>query len=92
MSKAAQLTTTLSTKGQVILPKTIRQSRNWSAGTRLMVEDTEAGVLIKAAPFFPPTKIEDVFGCLKYAGPARTVEEMNAAVLEEARIRHERIG
>src|SRR6266566_7381011 len=31
--------TTLSTKGQVILPKAIRERRHWGPGTRLLVED-----------------------------------------------------
>jgi len=39
----APLTTIVSTKGQVILPKAIRERRRWPAGTRLTVEDTDAG-------------------------------------------------
>ena len=34
----ARSVTTLSTKGQVILPKVIRDKKQWSAGTRLIVE------------------------------------------------------
>ncbi|WP_398473141.1 AbrB/MazE/SpoVT family DNA-binding domain-containing protein, partial [Tardiphaga sp.] len=37
-SRPANLTTLVSTKGQVILPKAIRDQRNWSPGTRLTVE------------------------------------------------------
>lgn len=81
-------TTTLSTKGQVILPKAIRTQRRWAAGTRLTVEDTPEGVLLKPAPLFAPTRMEDVFGSLTYDGPARTIEEMNAGVLAEAKRRH----
>ena len=92
MSKAAQQTTTLSTKGQVVVPKAIRQSRKWSPGTKLVVEETEAGVLLKAAPLFPATDIKSAFGCVNYSGPVKTIEEMNAAVLAEARRQHERIG
>src|SRR6266699_2678620 len=40
MTSAQKLTVRLSTKGQVILPKSIRQRRHWDAGTRLVVEDT----------------------------------------------------
>src|SRR6202023_4209586 len=57
-----RLTTTVSTKGQVILPKAIRQRRHWEPGTRLLVEDTPEGVLLKAAPVFAPTRPEDVAG------------------------------
>jgi len=75
----------LSTKGQVILPKSIRQRRRWDAGTRLIVEETADGVLLKAAPFFEPTQPERVFGMLKISGPPKTLEEMDAGVLAEAR-------
>ncbi|HEY2660908.1 MAG TPA: AbrB/MazE/SpoVT family DNA-binding domain-containing protein [Caulobacteraceae bacterium] len=84
-----KLTTTVSTKGQVILPKAVRQSRNWNAGTQLIVEETEEGVLLKLAPLFAETRTEDVFGLLKTSGPPKTIEDMDAAVLAEAR-RHGR--
>ncbi len=88
MSTVERLTTTVSTKGQVILPKAIRQRRHWAAGTRLVVEETPDGVLLKAAPLFPPTRPEDVFASLVYAGPPKTLEEMNAGIEAEARRRH----
>jgi AbrB family looped-hinge helix DNA binding protein len=87
MSRPDRLTTTVSTKGQVILPKGIRQQRRWDAGTRLVVEDTEEGVLLKAAPLFAPSAIDAVFGSLPFAGKAKTVAEMDAAVAAEARRR-----
>ena len=87
MARAEKLTTVVSTKGQVILPKAVRQQRRWEAGTRLTVEDTEDGVLLKAAPQFPPTDIASVSASLRFAGPAKTLEEMDAAVLAEARRR-----
>jgi AbrB family looped-hinge helix DNA binding protein len=83
------MTTRLSTKGQVILPKTIRQSRDWRPGARLTVEDTSEGVLLKAAPLFSPTTVEAVFGVLAWTEQPRTIEEMDAAILAEARRRHE---
>ena len=82
-----RLTTIVSTKGQVILPKAIRDQRHWSAGTRLSVEDTPDGVLLKPVPIFAPTTIDAVFGSLAYAGKAKTIEEMDAAVVAEAKRR-----
>ena len=88
MPAARKLTTTISTKGQVILPKEVRESRNWGPGTRLEVEQTPDGVLLRRAALFPPTRIEDVVGMLKRPGQrALTIEEMDEAVLEEARRR-----
>ena len=74
--------TTVSTKGQVILPKTVRDSRHWPPGTKLVVEERADGVFLRAVTEkrYPPTKIEDVFGSLKYEGPPTTVEEMDEAV------------
>lgn len=90
MARPALSTTTVSTKGQVILPKAIRESRKWDAGTRLVVEETPEGVLLKLAPVFAPTRSEDVFGMLPHAGPPKSLEEMEAGVLAEARRRHGR--
>jgi AbrB family looped-hinge helix DNA binding protein len=82
--------TKVSTKGQVILPKAIRDRRRWGPGTRLIVEDTPDGVLLKPAPLFPPTRYEDVYGILKYSGPPKTLEEMDAAITEEVKRRRAR--
>ena len=87
MARADRATTVVSTKGQVILPKAVRQQRRWDAGTRLTVEDTDEGVLLKAAPLFAATEIDAVFGSLPFAGEAKTIEEMEAAVAAEARRR-----
>jgi AbrB family looped-hinge helix DNA binding protein len=84
------LTTTVSTKGQVILPKAIRQRRDWSPGTRLVVEETAEGVLLRRAPVFPGTRPEDVFGMLRHDGPPITIEKMDAAITAEAKRRHAR--
>jgi AbrB family looped-hinge helix DNA binding protein len=83
-------TTTVSTKGQVILPKVIRERRHWGPGTRLLVEDTLDGVLLKAAPIFAPTRPEDVAGMLAYDGPAKTLGEMEAGIAAEVKRRHAR--
>ena len=90
MTTADTLTTTVSTKGQVRLPKAIRERRHWQPGTRLVVEDTPEGVLLKPAPLFAPTRPEDVAGMLAYRGSPKTVEEMDAAVTAEARARRAR--
>lgn len=81
---------TLSTKGQVILPKAIRERRKWTPGTRLIVEETADGVLLKPAPLFPPTRHEDVAGMLAYDGPAKTIEEMDEGIAAEVKRRHAR--
>lgn len=90
MAEAAKLTTTVSTKGQVILPKAIRDQRRWQPGTRLVVQETPEGVLLTPASPFPATRMEDVYGMLKYEGPPVTIEDMDAAIADHIRSRYGR--
>jgi AbrB family looped-hinge helix DNA binding protein len=90
MDATVPLTTNVSTKGQVILPKAIRDRRKWAAGTKLVVEETSDGVLLRAAPLFTPTRIEDVAGSLKYSGPPITDEAIEASIMAEAERRYAR--
>ncbi|TIP30623.1 MAG: AbrB family transcriptional regulator [Mesorhizobium sp.] len=87
MANPQRLVTTVSTKGQVTLPSAIRKRREWDAGTRLLVEDTPEGVLLKPAPVFAETRPEDVFGSLPHRDRPKTLEEMDVGVLAEARRR-----
>ncbi len=82
--------TVVSTKGQVILPKAIRERRDWPAGTRLVVEETADGVSLRAMDPFVPTTPEDVFGMLPYRGQPKTLRDMDAAIAQEVRRRHAR--
>lgn len=77
--------TTLSTKGQVILPKAIRDRKGWDSGARLVVEETPDGVLLKRAPVFAPTTMAEVFGVLKWDGPPKTINEMDEGIMEAVR-------
>ena len=79
------ITTVLSSKGQVIIPKPIRTTHHWNAGDRLVVEDTPDGVLLRPAALFKKATLDDLAGCLKWQGPAKSIEEMNAAIAEGAR-------
>jgi len=90
MATKSGQTTTVSTKGQVILPKAIRDRRKWGEGTRLVIEETEAGALLKDEPVFTPTKPAAAFGMLKYKGKPKTIAEMDAAIAAEIRRRHAR--
>ena len=82
-----RVTTTVSTKGQVILPKAIRDQRHWPAGTKLIVEETPEGVLLKSMPVFAATNMEAVFGSLRPTGPALSIDDMNVVIAEEAKRR-----
>ncbi|OHC63328.1 MAG: AbrB family transcriptional regulator [Rhodocyclales bacterium GWA2_65_20] len=83
-------TTSLSSKGQVILPKSVREAHRWTPGTRFVVEDAADGVLLRPIAPFPASSLEEVIGCTGYAGPAKSLEEMEAAIAEGARASHGR--
>lgn len=38
-----------------------------------------------ATPLFPPTRLEEVAGCLAYQGKAKSVKEMDAAIAAQFR-------
>jgi AbrB family looped-hinge helix DNA binding protein len=86
--------TSLSSKGQVIIPKAMREARHWQAGTRLEVTDTAEGVLLKPVQTQNKTALPQGLAAIRsriaYAGPIRSLEEMNTAVLKEAQSRSQR--
>ena len=90
MSGRVELTTRVSSKGQVSLPKEIRDQRGWTTGAELIVENRPDGVLLRQRMNEEPTRYEDVRGSLGRAKRPISDEDINAAVLAEARRRWER--
>jgi AbrB family looped-hinge helix DNA binding protein len=83
-------TTRLSTKGQIILPKTIRTSRSWVPGTEFTVEETGDGILLRPAARFPSADLADVAGCLRSKRKSKTAAQMRTAAQREVVRRHGR--
>ena len=86
-------TTRLSSKGQLVLPKAIRDADQWSEGTEFIVERVPEGVLLRPLRALPVTKLEDVIGSAGYRGPARSLADMERAIAkgvktQRARGRH----
>ena len=71
-------TTKLSSKGQIIIPKWLRDAYRWDAGLEFVVIDTGEGILLRPNRPFEPTTLDEVAGSLPNAGKSRTVEEMAA--------------
>jgi AbrB family looped-hinge helix DNA binding protein len=80
--------TRLSSKGQLVLPKRLRESRNWQPGTKFAIEEAIEGLLLRPLRQFPPTRLEEVVGCLPYRGKPKTLRQMRNAV--EAQIKERR--
>lgn len=78
-------TTKLSSKGQVILPKSIRAEKKWKPGLQFAVEVAGEGVLLRPLKRFKPTTVAEVFGCAGYRGPRKSLKDMETAILKEAR-------
>ena len=76
-------TTHMSSKGQVIIPKTIRTSHHWKPGTRFAVEDVQGGVLLKQLNSFPATDLRSGLGCAGYKGAVKSLEDMQSAIDDE---------
>lgn len=75
--------TTLSSKGQVIIPKQMRDRHHWRPGTRFVIEETPDGVLLKSEKTVTEATVESLRGCIGYAGPPKSLEEMRSGVDEE---------
>jgi AbrB family looped-hinge helix DNA binding protein len=86
-SAASSQPTRLSTKGQLIIPKDIRERHGWTAGTELLVEDRGDTVVLRRAEDLPITTLEDLVGCAGYRGPARSLKDMEAGIARGARER-----
>jgi AbrB family looped-hinge helix DNA binding protein len=83
-------TARLSTKGHILLPKSIRDSRSWAPGTEFAVEETREGILLRPVHHFPRTSLDQLVGVLKYKGKPKTIEEMDEGIAKEIRRRRAR--
>lgn len=84
MASKFEQRTSISTKGQIVLPKPLRDRRHWVAGTQLIATDHPDGILLKAAPPARVTTLADVIGCVNYRGPAKSLTDMERGIAERA--------
>ena len=75
-----RLKTRLSSKGQIVLPKEIRERSGWRTGSEVSVEEVAGGVLLKLAAGPQDVSIDDLLGCVRYRGPRRSLKQMDAAI------------
>lgn len=69
-------TVTLSSKGQVVIPKEIRDELHWDAGTQITLVSSASGVTLKAVPKRTGRRLEDLIGMLKHDGPPLSTEDL----------------
>lgn len=82
--------TRLSSKGQVVLPKSVRDTRSWGPGTEFAVEEVPGGVLLRPLRPFKSAAVDEVYGCLRFSGRAKTLGQMKRAIAQGVKGRHDR--
>jgi len=83
-------TTKISSKGQVVLPKSLRDEMAWPVGTDLIVERDRNRLVLRRNLSVPETTVDQVAGMLKYDGPPVSIEDMQASIDRELRARWRR--
>ena len=77
--------TKISSKGQVVIPKSVRNHYQWKPGTVLHIEETPQGVVLSPASH-PSISQDAVYGCLKDKVSKKiSLKEMDAVIEELAR-------
>lgn len=78
--------TRLSAKGQVVIPKDVRDRLGLVPGQKLDVTVSGGGVVLRAAPEKGTRSFEEITAEIRalvnYSGPSLSVEEMNEAIAE----------
>lgn len=81
----------ISSKGQLVLPKAVRDAHGLAPGSEVDIESTGDAIVLR-----PRTrksregrvyKLEEVAGMLKYSGPPVSIRDMDRAIEEEIRRR-----
>lgn len=83
--------TRLSTRGQVVIPKELRDACRWKEGQELDVIDTGDGILLRARKPRQVRSWADVAGCLGHLAqgrPPATDEQIHVAAREMAARRY----
>ena len=73
-------TVTLSSKGQIVIPKEIREQLHWHAGTQVTLLAGPSGITLKAAPKKTGRRLEDLIGMLKHEGTPLSTDALCAPV------------
>ena len=82
-------TTRLSSRGHASIPKVLRGRLHLQPGQKFTIESTTDGALLPhpAPSVLQTVSLDEAAGCPRYAGPAKTLEEIDAAIAQGARDR-----
>jgi AbrB family looped-hinge helix DNA binding protein len=77
----------VSSKGQLVLPKAIRRSRDLVPGSVVEVEEVPGGILLRLVRGSSEVSLDDLLGCATYRGRPKTLRQMDEAIAVGARER-----
>lgn len=81
----------ISSKGQLVLPKAVRDAYDLGPGSEVEIESAGDTILLRPRKRKPRTgrayTVDEVAGFLKYDGPPIAVEDMNRLVEDDFRRR-----
>jgi AbrB family looped-hinge helix DNA binding protein len=77
----------ISSKGQLVLPKAVRDAHGLIAGSEVDIESVGETIVLRPQPKRVRKKytIDEVAGFLKYDGPPVSLKDMERAMDEEAK-------
>ena len=75
-------TSTLSSKGQLVIPKAIRDDAKVSAGSQFEVRYAEGEIRLRAVTATRATALKEVAGCLAKPGRKRLSEAETRAIIK----------
>lgn len=80
MSAKAHDTVRLSSKGQLVIPRNIRDKLHWEPGMELTVSLAGSGVTILPRKKTADKRLQELRGCLDYDGPQVSDETLQAPI------------
>ncbi len=68
----------------------MRSAHHWELGVEFLVEEPTEGLLLRPVKPFPQTRLARVICCVGYQAPAKSLEDMEAAIAAGVRAVHDR--
>jgi len=75
-------TTTLSSKGQLVIPRAVRDKAHVSAGSLFEVRFVNGEIRLRVVPSIPVTTLAEVAGCLVNRGRNRLSDKQTHAIIK----------
>lgn len=78
-------TTRLSSKGQIIVPQSIREAYRWEPGMDFIVTELENAILLTPVKSFEKSTVQELLGCVGYKGKKKTLQQMEEGIKQGAK-------